>query len=200
MNLILGDGIPFREISELRATVPLANDITMPQIKACFCRIKAANQLMPQVRDFFYTHVDNNRESFLTNPIEFIDELLTDERIPERLYIGKREYQIAVAAIAFRFLATAFKLLERPEKLKVYADLLYVGAIHELLVGIKTNISLFLSYPEETDLSILSEIGCILGTDDDEKAKLLAVRYMFEGGGVSQPIPLREDGIAIILN
>jgi len=184
MGLIQEDSTSLQQAEQDLDNLPLVQEHSeeWPSVST---RVLSVNQMLPRVKQYVMSYLNENKEQ-TNKPFQVFDALISDEKPPKKLYLSRREYQIAVAQIAFRYFANGFKK-DHPSKKKIYYQgLVYFGALHDFLVGGKTNLYIFLKDPEGQNLELLDKKMLIIGNVSEAEMTRRATRHVFEGNEVER--------------
>ena len=190
IELITATRIPFDKlVADWFDELPTINQCSEEKMEAIHTRVKLANEMLPRVKDLIYTDIFLKEEAGETK-VDLKGYLMSEEH-PINLGVSCSEYQIAASHVIFRILAEG--LSGYPKEEGDYTDLIYFGAIHDLLVGIKTGKYYFVAfaYSGEIDLGLIEEINIPVLFSDDEEVLSAQMKVLLEGGRAT---PLRKAG------
>jgi len=190
IELITATRIPFDKlVANWFDELPTIGQYPEKEWKAILVRVKSANAMLPRVEDLIYQDILLKREAGETK-VDLKGYLMSEEH-PINLGVSCREYQIAASHVIFRILAEG--LSDCPKEERDYTDLIYFGAIHDLLVGVKTSKSYFVAfaYSGEIDPRLIEEINISVVSADEEEVFSAQMKVLLEGGGAT---PLKRAG------
>jgi len=178
-------GVQFGQAKTLLDSLPYASEMHPRELPTVLTRIEAATYALPLVEKYV---ADYMLEHDPLDIYSFFDDLISNESHPKNLGLSSRAFRIAIANIAFINAASIFKECDEQEKQRNYKPLAYFGVIHDLIIGSKTNITMFLEDPNAFDISFVSTILPVMKTKDNEAVREEAAKHIFNGGGVSELI------------
>jgi len=201
-----------QELRETLRSIPILNALPTSSWPIFLRRAEAANLISKELESEFFSTVAASligegalsRRWNLERTLIFakaglseINQLKVTEvleyflHFPNYVSLGHRwseaEYLAAAARLGCEFLAHWYASNSHNESAgkNLYLWILYEATIHDLLIGVKTNCSLFAEFPREVPLSILNFSRVICQAANEEELKEIQVRNLFSGAPVS---------------
>jgi len=179
--LIQSESAPLQQAMNDLEMLPMTQERPREECGMIISRMESVKQMIPRVEEYILSYIDKEQGG----AYHIFDSLILSEEHPKQLYLSRREYQIAVSHIAFRSFAYKFKHAPDANKARFYQDLVYFGAIHDFLVGAKTNLYMFLKNPDDLDLDFIEKMGILVVVNDEKTAKKYAMDHLLRGNGIS---------------
>lgn len=202
--------ISVQELRETLKSIPILNTLPTSSWPTFLRRAEAANLISKELEPEFFSIVASSLtgESALVfakaglseiNQLKVIEMLEYFLHFPNYVSLGHRwsevEYLAAAARLGCEFLAHwhASNSYNESAGKNLYPWILYEATIHDLLIGVKTNCSLFAEFPGEVSPSILNFSRVICQVANEEELKETQMRNLFGAAPVS-PIYRTDSG------
>lgn len=146
----------------------------------------------PQRATLEYLRTKIDSEEMATNALLVPTSLLLSlSEIPN---INKDQMRLALSHLGVKFGGLLYKKSD-DEKIKTIGltFAIYYASLNAIFVGVKTNDTLFATYPQQTDISVLNHLKALINLRNRKEVELQRLRSLFEGAIVNPIIDIDEE-------
>lgn len=195
LKLINSDEVKSPDLLLLLKSVPMFQNYPREIQESIVNNLERVNKNLEDIRSWVYPEA-----SLLVSHLIALDSqeakkealdlirgfLLNPDFLLEKVDCSEKEILTATSHLGLELAAHLFRRSsEEKEKATWCNYLLYFTTIHELLAGVRTNAFVFMTTPDECDLTILRKIMITVTTPDPQTLENLQLEFLLGGDIVS---------------